>query len=190
MTNPFDLAVFHAINGADQPWLDAVFLLFSSPIAGIACGVALATWLTIRHRPMIWRAAISGTVALVLSDTIGARVVKPWVGRVRPCYALAPDSVRVLEHAANVGSMPSLHAANTFAIAFVVTMIDRRLAAVVYPVAIVVGISRIYVGVHWPTDVLVGAAWGSLAGLVGWFLTAQGMRSLGRMRKEPSSENT
>jgi undecaprenyl-diphosphatase len=63
-----------------------------------------------------------------------------------------------------VGSIPSLHAANFFAMAAVGSAGLPTLAPVLYALAAAVAWSRMYVGVHWPGDVLIGAAWGTFWG--------------------------
>src|SRR6266545_4587842 len=111
--------------------------------------------------------ALEETVFLALSDFAGAQVLRPLIGRMRPCFALPPASVRWLAAASDVGSLPSLHASNFFAMAVVARARSRAAGAVAFVIAAAVALSRVVVGVHWPTDVLAGAAWGALCGVAG-----------------------
>ncbi len=96
----------------------------------------------------------------MLSDTFGAQVLKPLFGRMRPCYALPRGSFRWIGAASDVGSLPSLHASNFFALAGVTWGVARRAGVVALVIAALVAVSRVYLGVHWPSDLLAGAAWG------------------------------
>ncbi len=68
--------------------------------------------------------------------------------------------------ASDIGSRRSLHAANFFALAVLATAIDRRLAGPAFSLAVAVALSRVYLGVHWPGDVVAGARWGAIAGVI------------------------
>jgi undecaprenyl-diphosphatase len=178
-----DLALFRALNSAGDPFLDGLFSVATNRWFGIALGLVLCAWFIYTKRWGAVRLIAALVLAVGLSDLIGYRVLKPLFGRMRPCYALPGESFTLVVHAANVGSLPSLHAANLFAWALVATLADGRLAWGAYPLALLVALSRVYVGVHWPTDVLAGMLWGSLVAVGCWFLTGW-IEGLIKKRKE------
>ncbi len=165
-----DLRVFRFFNRDGGPSLDSLMRLLSARAFGVAFGIALVALIWVALRRGAFRAVLALGIAIVVSDLIGGQWLRPVFGRMRPCYALAPGEVRWIAPAANGPSLPSLHASNMFALALVVTLARPRLAPLAYVVAVLVSISRMYVGVHWPTDVLAGVVWGTLAGTVGWTL--------------------
>lgn len=184
---PLEVEIFHALNFDGGPLLDGAARVLSSHLFGAAVGVALAVLLWRSLQRWAVRPILALAMAVGLSDAAGSQLLRPLFGRHRPCYALPPREVRWLLPAADVPSMPSLHAANLFALATVASFADRRLAPAAYGVAAAVAWSRIYGGVHWPLDVVAGAAWGTLAGLLAWALATRPFRPAGERTAPPAS---
>jgi undecaprenyl-diphosphatase len=97
-------------------------------------------------------------VTIALSDQISAQVIKKWVMRIRPCNVL--ENVHLLVGCSQAFSFPSAHASNLFASATLLSRSYKSLTPVFLIIAFLVSFSRIYVGVHYPFDVLAGGILG------------------------------
>ena len=106
--------------------------------------------------------AILVVVVVVLSDKISSSLLKPLIERTRPCFTV--EGCRVLIKQSHSYSFPSSHAANMGSAAFLFSFKYRRYAPIFIAVAILVGYSRIYVGVHYPLDVVAGFILGAACG--------------------------
>lgn len=161
-------------------WLDVLWVALSSRPFGVIAGVGFVGCLLVvlRRKALLPVAQVAASIGVV--DALGARVLKPWFGRMRPSYALAEPLVRVLSPAANVGSMPSLHSANAFAMATVVTLAIPRAGFVAIPLATLIALSRVGVGVHWPSDVIAGALYGASVGAAIVFISRSVVRRFSR----------
>jgi undecaprenyl-diphosphatase len=128
--------------------------------------VLLGLWLAL----LIWGgrqgriAAVLLIVGVAITDQLTCSVLKPLVGRVRPCNALPPESVRLLVGRSKAFSFPSAHAANSFVMATIFSWRLPRVAPLAFFIAALVAYSRVYVGVHYPLDVVGGALLGLLVG--------------------------
>ena len=99
-------------------------------------------------------AALLAVLALALGDQVSSHWLKPLVGRTRPCHVVEP--LRLLVSCSGSFSFPSSHATNIAASMTIFALFYRRLTGVFAFLAFLVGYSRVYVGVHYPFDVLAG----------------------------------
>jgi membrane-associated phospholipid phosphatase len=109
-------------------------------------------------------------VTFAIGDLVASRIIKPMVGRVRPCndIILAPDIIHRVGCGAG-NSFPSAHATNHFAISiFLICIFYSRWKAIL-PLgiawALIISFAQIYVGVHYPLDTIAGALLGTIIGL-------------------------
>ena len=142
----------------------------------------LFMWCLAKNRKPAMIALILGFSSLLLSDW-GSNSLKYFFERIRPCSEL--EGVRLLVGCGKSFSMPSNHAVNAFAFMTPFFMLQKnRIRYLFLTVALLVGFSRIYVGVHYPSDVLVGALIGVFVS-VSILLVYKG--TLSRFQEKPFS---
>ncbi|MFO7888914.1 MAG: phosphatase PAP2 family protein [bacterium] len=105
-------------------------------------------------------AALLIVLVITLSDQLSSSVIKPLVARIRPCFAV--ENARLIIHQSHSKSFPSSHAANMSAAALLFSVYYPRFKWIFISVAVLVAYSRIYVGVHYPADIIAGAILGML----------------------------
>lgn len=103
-------------------------------------------------------------VGITLSDQMCNGLIKPLIGRIRPCYAL--ENVHLLINCTGSFSFPSSHATNIFAGTMILSFIYPKLRVAFLFIASLVAYSRIYVGVHYPLDVLGGIVLGIICAYI------------------------
>ncbi len=168
-----DVGLFRAVNGHSWPLLDRVMLLASQPMVEMIVVAVFLVLVARRNNKLLGWMAIAILVAVACSDSISSQLLKPWIGRLRPCYQLS--DVVLLQPCGGRFGMPSSHAANAFAIFGVMSFIwkGRWPSWTAFGVATVVSFSRVYLGKHFPGDVLVGAMVGWPIGLGVTYLVAR-----------------
>ena len=103
-------------------------------------------------------AVVAIAVAVGISDYTASSLIKPFIARIRPCNVL--EGVNLLVNCTKAYSFPSSHASNILALAVAGSYYFRNAMYPLILLAFMVGYSRIYVGVHYPLDVLGGFVWG------------------------------
>jgi len=162
----WDTAVFRAVNlGLERPWLDPVMKAFTDP-GRLKAPLLLAAILLFTLRRARGLLALVVLVAtLAASDQLSAKVLKPIFKRPRPSVVL--EDAHKLFGVKKSYSFPSVHAVN-FSAALPILATVFPVGAIPYAVvASLVCFSRVYVGDHWPSDVLGGMALGLALGWLG-----------------------
>lgn len=108
--------------------------------------------------------AITLIFTILITDQINSSLLKELFSRTRPCHIL--HNINLLVGCGGGKSFPSSHAANNFAAAMVVTYFFKKNYFIFFFIAFLVSISRVYVGVHYPIDILAGAIVGLLMGYI------------------------
>ncbi len=106
--------------------------------------------------------AFGAIILIVISDQVSSHMLKPFFERVRPCNVV--QNVNLLVNCTHSYSMPSSHAVNNFAVALFFSRLFPKLKIILLIVATLVALSRPIVGVHYFSDIFIGAVIGSIIG--------------------------
>lgn len=166
-----DSSLFKLINqDATASFLDPVMSLLRNPDTWIPLYVFMAFWSVIRLKNFTWLFVLCTLLMFAFTDSVTAFVLKPFFERLRPCAepSLA-GIVRVLDGCGGKYSFPSNHAANHFALAtFWYGAIKKSTGKKWYWLwawAFLICYAQVYVGKHYPGDILAGTVFGICAGL-------------------------
>lgn len=166
----FDRRVLLAVNHAHTPALDALMQFASNRNAWFPCYFLLILWLIYLFRHRAWLLLPLIIAAVGLADSTTSRLFKPFFARLRPCHD--PTLLGQLHLPDGCGGQfgfLSSHAANSFALAIFLDLIlpkghFRALKIGAFGWALLLSYSRMYLGAHFPADVLGGAVVGALLG--------------------------
>ena len=167
-----DKNIFKAINSNGAvPALDGLISQLRNLYTWIPLYVILIFWLFRYHRQYAWQLLLLSLVCFGFTDMVSAKILKPMIGRIRPCYDQDLVSfIRILIPCGGKYSMPSTHASNHFGIAalwfFSVQLMNGRKWYWLFFWGLLIGYAQVYVGKHYPFDIVVGSVFGFMAGYV------------------------
>jgi undecaprenyl-diphosphatase len=163
MLKDIDLAILRFFNGSlINPVFDFFFKTISENwflLSLLAIILAVLIWKDRRRGLVI---AIVVIVGIGLADIISADVLKKLFSRPRPCHTFF--DLRMIAGCGGKYGFPSNHASNSIVFAFILTRFYKRLNPYLWTLAVMVCISRMYLGKHYPSDLLGGAILGTLLG--------------------------
>lgn len=175
--NRLDTDLFLWLNGLHADWLDPVMIAITNRYTWFPFYALLIGWLGYTYRREAIAVVLTLVVAVVLSDQVTSSVLKPLTVRLRPCHV--PELQKLIHPVLDCGGLygfASSHAANSFGLAMAVWLLmGQRFPAFrwLFLWAFLVSYSRIYVGAHYPLDILAGAGVGVLCAFVAVWLIRQ-----------------
>ncbi len=166
-----DKELFLYLNQMHSPFWDAIMVFVSEKLVWIPFYLSIIGYLIWRYRKQSIFMLLMAVVAIGLADFVASGVFKPYFLRLRPCHdpSLAAF-VNIVQGCGGQFGFMSSHAATSFALAvfFNLILADRYLVFKIVLVAwaVVISYSRIYLGVHFPGDIIGGALLGSFLAYV------------------------
>ena len=168
MVERLDQQLFLFLNSFNSPFWDQVMSIISGTATWIPLYLAILIYLGVKLRKKFLVLILTIIIAVTLSDQISV-LIKNSVHRLRPCHEPSLEGMvhLVKGYCGGLYGFVSSHASNSFMVAMLCLLLIRRCWFTWFIIiwALVIGYSRIYLGVHYPGDVICGSLLGIL---IGW----------------------
>lgn len=162
------------LNSYHAPWLDTVMMWATATEAWIPLYLFLIFLIIRTYRKDSWIILLGAGLTILIADQVTSQLMKPYFARLRPSHDPTLQGLLHIVDGYRGGlyGFASAHAANTFGVAFFSWTVLRahyKWIFLVFFWAAVMTYSRIYLGVHYPGDIIVGAG----VGITGAFITTR-----------------
>ena len=162
-----DLQLFHFVNQRfSNDVFDVICPLIRDKTFMIACYFVFAAIMYRAFPDQFLKIVIGGAITFLLTDQISATLIKPIFHRLRPCNNSAVNARLLADYCGSGFSFVSSHATNSFGMVAFLSIVraKRRTSIILIIWALLVCYSQVYVGVHYPFDVLSGGITGAVIG--------------------------
>lgn len=179
-----DRQLFLELNGSfHTPWLDQVMMFLTSTTAWLPLYLVLVYMIVRTFKKDSWMVLLAVGLTILLADQVTSAFMKPFFERLRPTHTPGlRDVVHIVdEYRGGKYGFASSHAANTFGVATLMWLVLKQYRpwiALLFIWSLGVGYTRIYLGVHYPGDIIAGCLVGFLAALLAFFLWRQAINFL------------
>lgn len=168
-----DRELFLFLNGLNTEWLDPLMMLFTQTQFWVPLYLFLIYLIFKNYGTEGWFVLAGVVVTILLADQITSSLMKPFFARLRPSHepSLAGLVHLVDGYAGGRYGFASSHAANTFGTAWFIWKLfgtRYRWIGLMFVWCTLMTYTRVYLGVHYPGDVIVGALVGIGSGAIGW----------------------
>ncbi len=171
MITQIDFFILNAIQGIRNPFLDFVMPIITFLGSGGIIWITAAIILIIFRKSR--KVGISVIVSLVIGLILSTLLLKNIVCRARPFNtpgALLNVSNILIGAPSGVFSFPSGHAVSSFSAATAMFMYDKKIGTVAFALAGLISFSRLYLYVHFPSDIIAGMIFGALFAFAAVFI--------------------
>jgi undecaprenyl-diphosphatase len=163
------------LNNFHTPWLDSVMYYVTQTYFWIPLYLLLLFIVLKDYKADSWIPLLGILVTIILADQITTSIMKPYFQRLRPSREPTLEGLvhLVRDYKGGLYGFASSHAANTFGTAIYFWLLLKKKSkwiVLLFVWAVVMTYTRIYLGVHYPGDILVGALVGVLSALAGFKL--------------------
>ena len=158
-------------NGWHNAWLDLIMVTLTNGLNWSPFFLLIIGMMSYKFRWQTIIILVFIGIVILLTDRISAGLIKPWVGRLRPSHEPDLEGLLHLVNGYRGGkySFVSSHAANAFGVATFLWLILRKQVKwiwIMFVWAVIFSYTRIYLGVHYPFDILGGGVLGAIIGLL------------------------
>ena len=158
-----DLYLFQTINNLalKRFWLDVLGIFLAKYFEYILIFILVLVFLF--NFKKYWKTTIGALISAAIARLVIVNLIRWILPRSRP---FIENNVNLLLDYPDKASFPSGHAAFYFALATVLFYKDKDVGALFFAGAVLISLARIFVGIHWPSDVLAGAVVGVSSALI------------------------
>lgn len=149
-----EIGILNAIQNIRFPFLDILMVFMTKLGNGGIIWIAIGIYLLMRREKKYKKMAFILLLSLIISAVLGLGILKPIIRRPRPFETFGFKDLLI--KAPQDFSFPSGHTSSSFAAASAINSLDRKLGKYALVLAALIAFSRMYLYVHYPTDVVAG----------------------------------